>query len=371
MKALDGKGVGGTCAVLSIFVFACSSGDGQSGNPNALSSTGGGPVAPLTTGGAQGAGGSVSGEGGTVVGAGGIVVGAGGVVTGAGGVVTGAGGTPSGNGGTPPVVDGGAPPGAGGSTPVPPTRSTGCGAPDWPPSGNQTIDVDGTAREYIVKIPDGYQASNPYKLVFAWHGLGGTAQQIASGFRGGYYGLEARAAGSTIFVAGQGLPTSQGGAGWPNTGGRDVAFVRAMLTWLKSSYCIDEARIFSVGMSYGGIMSNTIGCQLGDVFRAIAPMSGSGPGFGSRPPTCVGQVAAWLSHGTQDTVVQFTAGQRSRDTWVAANHCQTTTAAVSPDPCVAYDGCDQGYPVQWCEFDGGHTVPAFASEGIWNFFSQF
>ena len=54
------------------------------------------------------------------------------------------------------------------------------------------------------------------------------------------------------------------------------------------------------------------GCQLGDVFRAIAPIAGSGPGFGTRTPTCVGQVAAWLAHGNQDTVVQFTAGTRSR-----------------------------------------------------------
>lgn len=39
--------------------------------------------------------------------------------------------------------------------------------------------------------------------------------------------------------------------------------------------------------------------------------------------------------------------------------------------CVAYDGCDQGYPVVWCEFAGGHTVPQFASDEIWKFFSQF
>jgi polyhydroxybutyrate depolymerase len=260
------------------------------------------------------------------------------------------------------------------STPVdmpPPTRSSGCGADDWPASGNQTIDVGGTPRDYIVKIPDAYDTSKPYKLVFAWHGLGGTAAQIASGFRGGYYGLETRAAGSTIFVAGQGLETSSGGAGWPNSGGRDIAFVRAMLDWLRSSYCIDEERIFSVGMSYGGIMSNTIGCQLGDVFRAIAPMSGSGPRFFGGASSCLGQVAAWLSHGNMDTVVTFESGVASRDHWLESNHCTTEAVPVAPEGCVAYQGCDDGHPVHWCEFDGGHTVPAFASEAIWNFFSQF
>jgi poly(3-hydroxybutyrate) depolymerase len=207
-------------------------------------------------------------------------------------------------------------------------------------------------------------------VIFAWHGLGGTAASIASR---GYYGLEARAGNSTIFATGQGLPTSTpvgDGPGWPNTNGRDVAFVRSLLDWLKSSYCIDEARIFSTGMSYGGIMSNTLGCALGDALRAIAPMAGSGPSRFSSGQ-CVGQVAAWFSHGNEDLIVTYASGQASRDDWLETNRCGTATTPVGPAGCVAYEGCDVGYPVHWCEFDGGHTVPSFASEGIWQFFSQF
>jgi poly(3-hydroxybutyrate) depolymerase len=258
--------------------------------------------------------------------------------------------------------------------------SPGCGAAQWPPSGNLSIDVDGTPRDYIVKVPTGYDTNKPYRLIFAWHGLGGTAMQIAaSGFGGGYYGLATRSANSAIFMTGQGLPTSSGtggaggasgGAGWPNTGGRDVAFVRKLLDWAKTNYCVDQSRIFSVGMSYGGIMSNTLGCELGDSFRAIAPMSGSGPRvFGGK--ACVGQVAAWMSHGNMDTTVPFTQGQASRDYWLKANHCGAETVPVMPGTCLAYQGCDASYPVHFCEFDGGHTVPPFASEAIWNFFAQF
>jgi poly(3-hydroxybutyrate) depolymerase len=241
------------------------------------------------------------------------------------------------------------------------------------PSGNHMVDVDGTMRAYITRIPMNYDASKPYKLVFAWHGLGGSAMQIAGGFGGGWYGLATRSMDSTIFIAGQGLPTgadATGGAGWPNSGGRDVAFVRKLVDWANTNYCIDTSRVFSVGMSYGGIMSNTLGCEMGDVFRAIAPIAGSGPrAFGGR--MCTGQVAAWLAHGNMDTVVTFASGQASRDHWVMANHCQATTMPVGPDACVAYDGCDAGHPVHWCEFSGGHTVPQFASEAIWKFFSQF
>jgi len=54
---------------------------------------------------------------------------------------------------------------------------------------------------------------------------------------------------------------------------------------MESSFCVDTTRIFSTGMSYGGMMSDTVACQLPDVFRAIGVMSGS-LGFGSYVPTC-------------------------------------------------------------------------------------
>jgi poly(3-hydroxybutyrate) depolymerase len=249
-----------------------------------------------------------------------------------------------------------------------PKPSAGCGMPA-PMGGMASIDVMGMPRDYIMALPQGYDPTKPYKLIFAWHGLGGTAQQIASR----WYGLNAMSQNSVIFVAGQGLQTSNSvgsGPGWPNTNGQDVAFVKALYARLQSQVCIDENRVFSVGMSYGGIMSNTLGCQMGDVFRAIAPMAGSGPGFGGRA-TCVGQVAVWMSHGDNDTVVSTMSGEASRDFWVNANHCEMPPVAVDPSPCVAYPGCDSDLPITFCKFMGGHTVPPFAAAAIWKFFSQF
>ena len=247
--------------------------------------------------------------------------------------------------------------------------STGCGKANPPASGAYKLDVSGTSRDYVVTLPTAYDATKAYLLILAFHGSSGTAQNIAGMGWAGYFGIEGPSKGAAIFAAAQGLSTN-GTTGWPNTGGQDVAFVRALVESLRSTYCVDTKRVFAVGFSYGAVFTNTLGCQMGDVFRAIAPFSGAGP----RVPSggkCVGQVGAFISHGNMDMNVPFTSGEASRDFWVAANHCTKANVQVSPAPCVAYKNCDAGFPVTWCEFDGPHTVPSFVGGGVWAFLSQF
>jgi polyhydroxybutyrate depolymerase len=307
-----------------------------------------------TTGGTGGSGGASAGSGGASAGTGGTVAGTGGSTSG-----TGSGGTSAGTGGAT---------GAGGMIPT-----AGCGTTTWPAGDMMyTIAVDGVDRQYIVGLPAGYNATRPQKLVFAWHGRTGTAMQIAGRGNNGYYNLKSRMT-DTIFVAGQGLGTDADPAdtGWPNTNGRDIAFVRALLAYMGTNYCIDSARVFSVGMSYGGMMSHTIGCQMSETFRAIAPIAGAMFG-GGRGNTCQTKpIAAWGAHGTADETVTYASGESARNRILTLNHCGTTTQPTTPSPCVTYDGCDSGYPVVWCSHDGGHTVPSFTGEGVALFFNQF
>ena len=348
-------------------------GGSSPGNGGAAGSSG-------TTSTAGSAGNAVTGAGGVVVGSGGsVATGNGGSITGSGGMIGPGGGGVAGGGGQTaagggsaggvPATGGAAQGGQAGGTSGPAMPSAGCGMAA-PMAGMLSIDVMGTSRQYILALPSNYDSKMPYRLIFAWHGLGGSAQQVASN----WYGLKSQSANSAIFVAGQGLDTMTSvgnGPGWANTNGQDVAFVKALYAQLQGQLCFDQSRVFSVGMSYGGIMSDTLGCQMGDVFRAIAPMSGAGPGFGGRGANCTGQVAVWMSNGDNDTVVPTAQERSSRDFWVSANHCQMTSKPVDPSPCVAYDGCDPGNPVTWCEFMGGHTIPPFAGTAIWKFFSQF
>lgn len=272
-----------------------------------------------------------------------------------------------------PEPQGGAGPagGSGGDSSSPPTdgekgSSSGCGTETSLTSGRATIDVDGMQREYILNIPDGYDSSQPHKLIYGLHWRGGQASDVATSGTiglGNYYGLEDAADGSAIFVSPEGLDN-----GWANTGGRDIALMRAIHELLSDELCIDLDRVFSVGFSYGGMMSFAIACEMGDVFRAIAPISGalySGCGNGTEP------IAMWGAHGMSDDVVPINDGRSGLQAVLDRNYCGDQTSPVSPDPCVTYEGCDEGYPVTWCEFNGGHSPSGWMTEPIWEFFSQF
>ena len=299
----------------------------------------------------------------------------GGPATATGGATTATGGATSATGGAAAATGGST--GAAGSSPA--VASAGCGtaAPALGTANPQTLSVTddkGTAasRTFYVGLPSDYAPAKAYPLVFAWHYAGGTAAAIAgTGYSGKYYGVQPLLP-HAIYVAPQGLTDSSGQTGWPNTNGGDIAFLKAMLSWTESKLCVDTSRIMSTGFSYGGIMSDAIGCQMPDVFRAVAVMSGALFQFGGSSACKSHGIAAWFTHGTADPTVDISGDETARDQFLADNHCGTTTTAVTPSPCVSYDGCDDGYPVVWCPVEGeGHMIPSFAAGAIAAFFGQF
>ena len=331
--------------------------------------------------GAGAAGATTGGTGGTSGAAGAGVSGAG-ASTGGGGAATGGaatGGSPSG--GTGGTTTGGTA-GSGGGAGMTPT--SGCNASSFPASGTYTMEIQAKTREWVITVPDGYDPATPTILVFVYHGFGGTAAMTAGSGRFGYFGLSTVVNGAAILVAPQGLPSTDGGDdfAWRNENAEDTEFARRMIERFSSEYCIDANRIFVTGMSYGGVASNDIGCDVGDLVRAIAPIAGAGPGFGQfggGGPTCMGQVAALMIHGETDETVPFTSGEESRDHWLAANGCGDQAAPVENAACAAYEGCEcveysgcqADHPVQFCSHPDGHIIPNFSAQTIWNFFQRF
>lgn len=261
------------------------------------------------------------------------------------------------------------------------TRSAGCDTPRQLMNGRRSIQSGGQNRDYILRVPDDYDNTKPYRLIMAYHWLGGNAQQVAEGGNGGstedpYYGLWDLAQGSTIFVAPEGLD-----AGWANSGDRDINLTDAILEEVQNDLCIDTSRIFATGFSYGAGMSYALACARAEVFRGVALYAGaqlSGCSGGTTP------IAYFHAHGVRDSVLRIEQGRPLRDRFVEVNGCTPQNPPEPPENsgthiCTSYEGCTDGYPVRWCAHGGDHN-PTEKDNGqskswvpgeAWDFISQF
>jgi len=248
--------------------------------------------------------------------------------------------------------------------PVPPPpagvdaqMSSGCGQAPSLRSGEITI--PGETRSYVLRVPETYDNTHPYRLVLAYHWRGGTARAVAEGIgatESPFYGLWNESESSTIFVAPVGLGSGNN-TGWPNTGGEDVVFTDAILEQVEAGLCIDTTRVFAVGFSYGAGMSYALACARPDVFRGVALFSGgeiSGCEGGDKP------VAFYGSHGISDGNLDIRWGRSMRDHFIRVNGVTPQEPAEprlgsGTHVCTVYDGGSPQYPVEWCEFDGDHT----------------
>jgi poly(3-hydroxybutyrate) depolymerase len=304
----------------------------------------------------------------------------------------------SGSAGSTAGVSGAAGSGAGGSG-MGATLSAGCGkAPTIPSSmynnGNPiSITAANRQRRYILSVPADYDNTKPYKLVIAWHQLDGNDKQM---YQQNYYWLKdiPEAASSTIFVAPNGekggapctgTGNGEGGCGWPDSSGSNVALADAVVAQIEENFCIDKKKIFANGWSYGGSMSYRTACSrpLGGTedwgVRAVAVYNGAAQ-LSSGGCTPSKPVAFYTSHGTNDGVLGYDGGVAMAKTYAEQNGCtwMTPTKATGNHVCTNVMGCMTGYPVEFCSFVGGHT-PDPPREGgnrwqpqeVWKFFNQF
>lgn len=246
--------------------------------------------------------------------------------------------------------------------------SPGCNGEATLTSGVQTID----GREYTLKVPENYDSSNPYRLVFGFHWLGGSMDDVVNGNSvAPWYGLDALAEGSAIFVAPNGINN-----GWANEGGSDIAFVDSIIEQIEADLCVDQGSRFATGFSYGGGMSYSIACSRAGDFRAVAPMAAgliSGCDGGSDPIAYLG------IHGISDDVLPIDGGIDLANTFVTNNGCQQKDVE-QPAPGSGesvrtdFEGCSE--PVSFIAWDGGHVGAPFgadnplAPEATWEFFTS-
>ena len=190
-------------------------------------------------------------------------------------------------------------------------------------TGLQSLGLD-VERDGLLYVPTTYRADRPAPLVLTLHGAGGTAQHGLAPL------LELADRFGLILVA----PGSREET-WDvivHDYGPDINFIDWALAQTFERYAVDSAHVAVEGFSDGASYALSIGVANGDLFTHVIAFS---PGF-LAPARQQGSPRLFVSHGTKDRVL-------------AIDRC---SQRIVPQLERA------GFDVRYCEFDGGHTVPA-------------
>lgn len=222
-------------------------------------------------------------------------------------------------------------------------------------------------RDYQLYVPSGGSGRLP--LVIALHGGGGNGVQLAKSA-----GLIDKAASEGFILA---LPEGSSRFGklqtW-NAGGccayamrkkvDDIGFIRSMIDELERTQPVDPKRVYVVGMSNGGMMTERVAIELGDRIAGAAVFVGAL--FGNEPKP-VASVPMLIVNAEKDEQVPVAGGTSTTGIvrraqgmpykpsryaatfWAAANRCTTSPTKTETADYVRarWTGCASGADVDF------------------------
>jgi len=178
-------------------------------------------------------------------------------------------------------------------------------------------------RDGLLYVPASYDAAVATPLFVALHGAGGRADN----WRGLFDACDARGMALLAIDARQVTWDRIRGSFGP-----DVVFLDRAMAHTFDRVNVDASRIVLGGFSDGASYALSLGPANGSLFSRIIAFS---PGFARPPEGRVGRPPIFVSHGTQDSILPV---ENAREVIVPVFR-------------------DEGYEVEYVEFEGGHEVP--------------
>lgn len=279
---------------------------------------------------------------------------------------------------------------------------------------------EGRTRDYILHVPLAYQTMQKSPLVLALHGGGGKAEGMFKLTHNRFNQLADQNGFFVVYPQGLGKSWNEGAKdsrGYAREHQiNDAGFLSVLIDELSKKYPIDPRRVFSTGISNGGLMSFRLGCEMPEKIRAIAPVAANIPEdivtLCKEPRT--NAVGLLLMNGTEDPIVPYEGGDikvfgqargkvistdQTVKIWLKKNGCTDVPKdGISPDRnpgdgtrvrTSIYSQCTSGAPVELYQIQGGgHAWPGGlqylregrigrtsrdidATDEIWKFFSSF
>ena len=230
-----------------------------------------------------------------------------------------------------------------------PVPSPGCAAPatDQVALERTDLSIGGADRYYLLTTPA--PTDEPLPLVVDLHGLMEGAQIHAVMTQFGEYGQEQGFV--TAFPHGSGDPVRWDAdpASDPNL---DLEYLDAMLTQIGDERCIDTARVYATGLSYGAIMSSFLACERSEVFAAMAPVDGITMPEGCDPTDPMPMLT---THGTEDPILLFNGGVGDLGNLLGDAPTAAPAETTAPTTTAPIDLEGPGYPetvAEWAELNG-------------------
>lgn len=198
-----------------------------------------------------------------------------------------------------------------------------------------SLRYDGVKRTYLLHLPPAYNGEDELPVLFVFHGGSGEGEGMA---RLTHMSEVADERGF-IAVYPDGLNRNwNDGRPEVNPGVDDVGFISALIDELEREYHIDARRVYSTGISNGGMFSLRLACELPDKIAAVAPVAAlMGEALSQ---TCSPQrpVPVMFVMGTDDPLVPWEGGKVGT---ARLDRGRVLSAADSVSFWVAADGCSE------------------------------
>jgi polyhydroxybutyrate depolymerase len=252
-------------------------------------------------------------------------------------------------------------------TPTPPCTDKPATTPG---DSRHTLVSRNQTRSYVQYVPENYDRTQPTPLILSLHGIISDGEQMRD-----YTGWNADAdEHNFIVVYPEALFPPSLFVFFPlpedvEDPVDDVTYITDLLSALRHTFCIDDARVYLSGFSAGGAMSLYLACALPQEFAAVGVMSAVYIEEFNEPTWCARDVPMPLIafHGTDDSIVPYNGGdgfgwqfvpfETWTVQWALGNGCNDTPVLLDTTDnvrSVYYGGCHAEVIAYTLE-GGGHA----------------